>query len=102
MKKGAVLINTARGELIDQSIVLQALESGQLGGLALDVYTKEPPDVHNPLFALDQVVTTPHCGAHTDDAINAMGRMALNNCLIALRGGKPNHIINPEGWNSEN
>jgi len=96
MKRGAVLINTARGELMDNDAIVQALESGQLGGLALDAYNREPPDFNDPIFTFNQVIATPHTGAHTDDATNSMGRMALENCMTALRGELPDHIVNPE------
>jgi len=96
MKKGAFLINTARGELLDHDAVLNALESGQLAGLAIDAFDQEPPNLQDPLFALEQVIATPHCGSHTDEAMNSMGRMALENCLASLRGEIPAHIVNPE------
>jgi len=96
MKRGAFLINTARGELLDHDAVLNALESGQLGGLAIDAFDQEPPNLQDPLLALEQVIATPHCGSHTDDAMNSMGRMALEHCLICLRGEIPGHIVNPE------
>ena len=96
MKIGAFLINTARGELLDNDAVLSALESGQLGGLAIDAYDQEPPNTKDPVFAFKQVIATPHCGSHTDDAMNSMGRMALNQCLSVLRGEHPEHIVNPQ------
>lgn len=96
LKRGACLINTARGELIDHDALLQALQSGHLAGLALDAYAQEPPDFQDPVFAFDQVIATPHCGAHSDDAINSMGRVALENCLAVLRGQIPGHVVNPE------
>ena len=88
-KPGAFLVNTARGELIDEAALLEALRSGRLRGAALDAFSQEPPDRHNPLLALPQVIATPHCGAHTDGAANAMGWGALRDCLAVLRGEKP-------------
>jgi D-3-phosphoglycerate dehydrogenase len=93
MKNGAYLINTARGELVDQDALLDALLQGKLRGAALDVFTKEPPDANNPLLALSQVIATPHMSSHTDSAMNAMGREALRDCLAVLRGEDPIHRV---------
>jgi D-3-phosphoglycerate dehydrogenase len=93
MKPGAFLINTARGELINEAALLKALQSGHLRGTALDAFATEPPGTDNPLLALPQVIATPHTGAHTDDATNAMGWMALHNCLAVLRGEQPTHRV---------
>ncbi len=95
MKPGAFLVNTARGELIDETALAQAIEGGRLRGAALDCFRDEPPPADHPLLRLPQVIATPHTGAHTDDAVNAMGRMALEACLAALRGERPAHVVNP-------
>jgi phosphoglycerate dehydrogenase-like enzyme len=93
MKKGAFLINTARGELIDELALVDALTSGHLAGVALDVFKKEPPSEDNPLLKLTQVIVTPHISSHTDGATDAMGRMALADCLAVLRGEPPLHPV---------
>ena len=94
MKPGAFLINTARGELVDEQALLRALQEGRLSGAALDVFTRQPPDPHNPLLALPQVIVTPHTGAHSDSAANAMGWGALDNCLAVLQGQEPpNRVV---------
>lgn len=67
MKKGACLINCARGGIVDENAVLEALKSGQLGGAALDVFSKEPPDP-SPLFAEENLIAVPHLGASTKEA----------------------------------
>ena len=89
MKPGSFLINTARGELVDEQALLNALESGSLRGAALDVFASQPPSKGNPLLLHPRVIATPHMGAHTDSATNAMGWMALNDCLAVLRGQDP-------------
>ena len=93
MKKGSFLVNTARGELIDESALAAALQSGGLAGDGLDVFSPEPPNADNPLLSLPQVLVTPHCSSHTDSAMNTMGWMALNDCLAVLRGKPPLHLV---------
>jgi D-3-phosphoglycerate dehydrogenase len=94
MKDGAFLVNTARGDLIDEAALLSALQSGKLRGAALDVYSQEPPAPDNPLLALEQVLATPHMGAHADSATNAMGWMALEECLAVLSGKEAKYKVN--------
>jgi len=89
MKPGAMLINTARGDIVDETALLNALQSGHLGGAGLDVFCQQPPDPSNPLLSLPNVLVTPHMGAHTDGATNAMGWMSLRDCLAVLRGEAP-------------
>ena len=92
MKEGSFLINTARGELINDIAFEAALKNGKLAGAAIDVFEKEPPEKDNFIFNYPQVIVTPHMSSHTDDAVNQMGWMALNNCLAVLKGENP---INP-------
>ncbi len=95
MKPGSYLINTARGELIDEAALLDVLTSGHLAGAALDAFIEEPPPADHPLLALPNVIATPHTGAHTDQATNTMGRMALDDCLAVLRGDAPSWPVTP-------
>jgi D-3-phosphoglycerate dehydrogenase len=93
MKKGAFLINTARGELVDESALVEALQSGQLRGAGLDVFSPEPPSPDSPLLKLENVILTPHMGAHADSATIAMGAMAMADCLSVLQNKDPLHPI---------
>jgi D-3-phosphoglycerate dehydrogenase len=89
MKKGSFLINTSRGEAVDETALLKALQSGHLKGAGLDAFTVEPPDPQNPLLALPQVITTPHLGAQTDGATSNMGWFAMRDCVAVLKGETP-------------
>jgi D-3-phosphoglycerate dehydrogenase len=93
MKPGAYLVNTARGELINEIDLAAAIQSGHIAGAALDVFPVEPPPSGNPLLGLPQVLVTPHLSAHTDGATNRMGWMALEDCLAVLRGEIPAHPV---------
>ncbi|NWF69164.1 MAG: phosphoglycerate dehydrogenase [Chloroflexi bacterium] len=93
MKDGVYLINTARSELIDEDALIAALRSGKVAAAALDTFRREPPGADHPVLQFEQVIATPHAGAHTDDSMNAMGRIALNECLAVLRGEEPHFRV---------
>jgi len=85
IKSGAILMNTARGGIVDEQALLRALKEGWIAGAALDVYEEEPPT--NPeLLRLSNVVLTPHMGSHTVEAIQRMSLQAVQNLLLALQG----------------
>jgi len=92
MKKGAILVNTARGGLIDEAAAYELLVSGHLGGMGLDVYETEPPR-KSPLFELENVVLTPHTAAHTAEATEAMAEMSVQNLIDVLSGRACTNVL---------
>ncbi len=95
MKKGAVIINTSRGGLIDEFAAAEFIKNGHLGGLGIDAFEQEPPK-NSPLTGLDRVVMTPHTGAHTSEAVSNMGNMAVDNLIRILQNEACNFIIRSE------
>jgi D-3-phosphoglycerate dehydrogenase len=95
MKDTAVLVNTARGPVIDEKALAQALKDGQIWGAGLDVYEREP-EIEAGLRGLDNIVLCPHLGSSTLETREKMGLMAANNILAALRGQTPPQCLNPE------
>ena len=93
MKPGAIIVNTARGGLIDEDAAYELLKSGHLGGLGLDAFDKEPPPP-SPLRELDNVVMTPHTGGRTREATENMAEMAVQNLIDVLSGRECKYVLN--------
>jgi D-3-phosphoglycerate dehydrogenase/(S)-sulfolactate dehydrogenase len=97
MKRGAILVNCARGGIVDERAVAASLAAGHLGGAALDVYEKEPPAPDHPLFSLDNVVCTPHIGASTEEAQSAVAVAVAEQLVAYLRDGVVKNAVNVPG-----
>lgn len=95
MKPSAYLINTARGPVVDEQALIDALRDGRIAGAGLDVYAGEP-HVNPAFFALDNVLLTPHVGSNTLHARNQMAEAASERILAVLDGKVPPNVVNPE------
>jgi len=97
MKKSAILVNIARGPIVDEPALIEALQNGTIRGAGLDVYEKEPlPE--SPLFKLSNAVTLPHIGSATHETRQAMADRAYDNLRAALLGDKPQDLVNAQVW----
>lgn len=98
MKKDALLINTARGGLVDEDALCRALHEGVIAGAALDTFAVEPTPPDNPLFQAPNLIVTPHIAAHTKDTQDRTGLIAAENIIAILSGTPPDHanVVNPE------
>ena len=98
MRRGSYLVNVARGALVDEQALLDALNSGHIAGAGLDVYDPEPPASDNPLFKHPHTICTPHTAAFTTASVLRMQVMACEQVALALSGEKPTHLVNAQVW----
>lgn len=98
MKPAAILINVARGGIVNETDLHQALKTGQIAGAGLDVFEQEPPH-DSPLLELENVVLTPHTAAFTHEAINTMSMGVAEQLIDFFHGEKPVHLVNPQVFN---
>jgi D-3-phosphoglycerate dehydrogenase len=98
MKRTAILINTARGPIVDQRALTRALSEGWIAGAGLDVLEFEPPAADEPLLKLPNVVLTPHSAFYSDPAGLRLKQRVAEAVITALRGERPPHILNPDVW----
>ncbi|MCK4782136.1 MAG: D-glycerate dehydrogenase [Desulfobacteraceae bacterium] len=97
MKKGTYLVNTARGPVVDEHDLVNALRDGHIAGAAIDVYDNEP-NIDPELITMENVILTPHIASATVEAREKMGNQAVNAILDTFKGKKPSNIINKEVW----
>jgi len=95
MKNSAILINTARGALVDEDALVWALENGEIAAAGLDVFQKEPPDPDNKLLTLDNVMLLPHSGAGSYECLEKSSAMASGNVIDFFQGKTVKTILNP-------
>ena len=98
MRPGALLVNTARGELVEEPALIAALQSGHLGGAALDTFAAEPLAPDSPLRQMPGVVLSPHVAGQTGAAVERVARAAAGAVLDELAGRRPSHVFNPEAY----
>jgi len=96
MRPDAYLINVARGPVVDEPALIEALQKGRIAGAGLDVFEKEPVDRSNPLLAMDNVIVTPHSLCWTDECFHNMASTGLSSIVAVLSGRKPEFVVNPE------
>ncbi|MFQ5857214.1 MAG: C-terminal binding protein [Anaerolineae bacterium] len=96
MKPGALLINTARGPLVDERALADALDEGQLAGAGLDVVPQEPPPADSPLLGRDNVILTPHIGFYSEESLVELQTKAAQEVARVLSGESPRYPVNPE------
>ena len=97
-KRGAILVNAARGGLVDETALPAALDSGRLGAAGLDVTDPEPPAADHPLLDYDNVMITPHVGSGSVAGKLRIATHALERAVCALRGERPENLLNPDVW----
>ncbi|GAB7386992.1 hypothetical protein BSNK01_08280 [Bacillaceae bacterium] len=96
MKPNAVIINTARGPIIKEADLVQALRTGRIAGAALDVVEKEPIPPDHPFLSMDQVILTPHTAWYSEEAMAELRTKTALNVVEVLRGNFPRYLVNQE------
>lgn len=96
MRPGCIVVNTARGGLVDEVALIEALDAGRLGGAGLDVFAHEPLPMDSSLLGRDDIVITPHVAAATVASRERLWTAAVEDALRCVRGERPRHIVNPQ------
>lgn len=98
MKREAFFVNLARGPVVDEAALVDALRAGRIAGAGIDVFEQEPVDPSNPLLAMDHVLVTPHALCWTDECFDAIAREGLGCVAAFARGERPGSVVNPAAW----
>lgn len=94
MKSGAILINTSRGPVVNESALAKALEEGQINSAGIDVFAQEPPESQNPLLRLENVILSDHCGFYSEETIRELQRKTALNIAEVFKGNRPLYPVN--------
>ena len=97
MKHGVIIVNTARGPIVDEHALVDGLREGKVGGAGLDVFETEP-NINPELIGMENVILTPHIASATFEARDKMGQLAVDAILKTLSGEIPENLVNPEVW----
>ena len=100
MKPTAFFINVARGPIVDETALIEALRAGRIAGAGLDVFEQEPVDPQNPILRMDNVIVTPHALCWTDECFHAIASSGLQSVVDFSLGRRPAHIVNPQAWHA--
>jgi phosphoglycerate dehydrogenase-like enzyme len=95
MKPGAFLVNVARGPVVDEKALYQALAAGRIAGAGLDVFEQEPTPADNPILKLDNVIVSPHALCWTDELFGNIARTAIGAIVAVHAGRRPEFLVNP-------
>jgi D-3-phosphoglycerate dehydrogenase len=98
MKPTAIFINVARGPIVDEPALIEALRGRRIAAAGLDVFEQEPVDPQNPLLRMDNVIVTPHALCWTDECFHAIASAGLQSIVDFSLGRRPVHIVNPQAW----
>lgn len=98
MKKTAILVNCARGGIVDEAALLRALDAGEIQAAATDVVVHEPIRTDDPLFACENLIVTPHMAGQTKEAASGVARLAAEGVLAVIRGEKWDKVCNPDAY----
>jgi glyoxylate reductase len=96
MKQSAILVNTARGQIVEPDALYRALSTGQIAGAALDVTEPEPIRMDSPLLTLDNLIIAPHIGSASRQTREKMANMAIENLIAGLKSDRLPYCVNPE------
>ncbi|HBL48567.1 MAG TPA: C-terminal binding protein, partial [Planctomycetaceae bacterium] len=96
MKSTAIIVNTARGALIDFDALKAAMKNKDISGAALDVFDPEPPDLSDPFFQHDRIISTPHAAFISQESLDELRQQAARQVADVLVGKKTSNVVNPE------